>query len=101
MKINVDQNLQVYEIQNNILVFTGGPLVAEQTDQSFTLVGILHGDGLNCSRLEDPTYYWKNETGRWSKVGAFERWIQTIIFQETEPGEKHESFLITYLYTVS
>ena len=60
-------------------------------------MGILSGGGLNCTLLGDPTYNWKNETGRWSKVGAFERWIQSIIYQETEPGEKYESILITYI----
>ena len=72
-----------------IFVSTGGPLITEEDDGNFTLVGILSGGGIDCSRLGDPNYNTENKTGRWMKVGAFEKWIQSIIYEETAPSKKH------------
>ena len=77
---------------NSLTFCTGGPLITEEKDGSFTLVGILSGGGLNCSLLKDPNYDWKNKTGKWMRVGSFEKWIQSIIFQETEPSKIISSF---------
>lgn len=62
---------------------SGGPLIKEEADGSFLLVGILSGGGLNCSSLGDPNYDWTNETGRWMRVSSFRDWLDSIIFQET------------------
>ena len=71
-----------------MLVFcSGGPLITEESDGNFTLVGVLAGGGLNCTLLGDPEYDWQNQTGRWMRIAAFEGWIQSIIFQETEPSK--------------
>ena len=67
---------------------TGGPLITEEDDGDFTLVGILSGGGIDCAQLDDPNYNWQNETGRWMRVGALDKWIQSVIFSETEPGKK-------------
>ena len=71
---------------------TGGPLIKEEADRTFTLVGILHGGGLDCSQLGNPDYDWQNKTGEWMRVGSFYRWIQSIIFTETNPGKKPQHF---------
>ena len=49
----------------------GGPLVLENTDGSFLLVGILTGGGLDCSKLADQDYQVKDKTGDWMRVSAF------------------------------
>ena len=72
-----------------IFVFTGGPLITEEDDGNFTLVGILSGGGIDCSRLDDPNYNTENKTGRWMRVGSLEKWIKNKIYEETEPGKKH------------
>ena len=66
---------------------TGGPLITEEKDGSFTLVGILSGQGLNCSLLDDANYDWKNKTGLWMRVGSFDDWIQSRILH----GKKYYS----------
>merc|ERR550517_1077546 len=63
----------------------GGPLITEENDGSFTLVGILSGGGLDCSRLNDPNYDWQNKTELWMRIGSFEQWIQSMILSEEEP----------------
>ena len=50
---------------------TGGPLLTEEEDGSFTLVGILRGGGLDCSELEDPDYNSENKTGKWMRVSSY------------------------------
>ena len=69
---------------SNLVITEGGPLILEEID-GYRLVGILSGGGLNCSRLGEKNYDWRNETGRWMRVGSFEKWIQSIIVTETEP----------------
>ena len=66
---------------------TGGPLITEEKDGSFTLVGILSGQGLDCSKLGDPNYDGKDERGLWMRVGSFDDWIQSRII----PGKKYYS----------
>ena len=66
---------------------TGGPLITEEKDGSFTLVGILSGKGLDCSKLSDPNYDWRNKAGKWMRIGSFDSWIQSLIL----PGKEFSS----------
>ena len=75
---------------SNSLRNKGGPLMVEESDSSesgsrWVLVGVLSGGGIDCAKLNDQNYTWENKTGKWMRIGAFEKWIATIIFQETEP----------------
>merc|ERR1719167_296827 len=62
---------------------SGGPLITEELDGTFTLVGILSGGGLDCSQLGNSSYNWQNKTAKWMRVGAFNNYIESVIFQET------------------
>ena len=71
---------------------TGGPLITEEDDGQFTLVGVLHGGGIDCSQLGNLNYTGEDQTGHWMRVGSFERWIRSIIFRETNPGETRKDY---------
>ena len=75
-------------IFDELFLILGGPLVAEnEEDGSLTLVGILYGGGINCSKLGDENY--KPDTnGIWSRVSSFKDWIDTTIFNELLLGKK-------------
>ena len=53
----------------------GGPLVTEDGDSNFLLMGIVRGGGVDC------------KTGDWMRVAAFkEVWIDKVIEEETRVG---------------
>ena len=62
----------------------GGPLILKE---SSTLVGILMGGGVDCSRLGDGDYK-VTETGHWMRVAAFRDWILDTVKRETRVGRK-------------
>ena len=54
---------------------------------TLTLMGILRGGGIDCSRLDDKNYV-ANDTGHWMKVSAFWNWIEDRILNETRVGRE-------------
>jgi len=69
---------------------SGGPLITEELEddgRALVLVGILHGGGIDCSRLGEEDYQ-PTQNGIWMKIQAFHDWITTTIFNELlqEPG---------------
>ena len=66
---------------------SGGPLVTEDGDSNFLLIGIVRGGGVNCSRVNEKNYTWENKTGDFMRVAAFkEVWIDKVIEEETRVG---------------
>ena len=51
-------------------------------------MGILSGGGVDCAKLGDENYNGRNETGEWQRVAAFRDWLDSVIFQETEPSKE-------------
>ena len=72
-----------YEIFNKLILIPGGPLVAENAEGALTLLGILYGGGIDCSKLGDENYE-PTTNGIWSRVSSFKDWI----FNELLPGKK-------------
>ena len=67
----------------------GGPLVTEDGDSNFLLMGIVRGGGVECSRVNDPNYTWENKTGDWMRVAAFKDvWIDQVIEEDTRVGKE-------------
>ena len=52
---------------------------------TLTLMGILRGGGIDCSRLDDENYV-ANTTGHWMRVSSFTTWIEDRIRNETRVG---------------
>ena len=88
-KCNNNKNVE-YLSQLLTISYTGGPLVTEELDGTFTLVGILSGGGLECSQLGNSNYNWQNKTGKWMRVAAFRNYIDSLIFQETLDSKRKE-----------
>ena len=75
------------QIFNKPILIPGGPLVSEnEEDGSLTLVGILYGGGMDCSKLGDENYE-PDTTGIWSRVSSFKDWIDTTISNELLLGK--------------
>ena len=67
----------------------GGPLVTQDGDSNFLLMGIVRGGGVECSRVNEKNYTWKNKTGDFMRVAAFKDvWIDKVIEEETRVGMK-------------
>ena len=76
------------QIFNILFLIPGGPLVSEnEEDGSLTLVGILYGGGIDCTKLGDDNYE-PTKNGIWSRVSSFKDWIDTTIFNELLLGKK-------------
>ena len=58
-----------------------------ETEGSLNIVGILQGQGLDCSRLDEKDYV-PDKPGVWMRVGAFKGWIEEIIERETKVGRE-------------
>ena len=69
---------------------SGGPLITEDVDGEFLLIGILQGGGIDCLKLGEEDYEVRDTTGDWMRVAAFRSWIEDRIFEETLPGGKYE-----------
>ena len=54
---------------------------------TLTLMGILRGGGIDCSRLDDENYV-ANTTGHWMRVSSFTTWIEDRILDEMRVGRE-------------
>ena len=58
-----------------------------EAEGTLTLMGILRGGGIDCSRLDDKNYV-ANTTGHWMRVSSFSKWIEDRIRNETRVGRE-------------
>ena len=58
-----------------------------EAEGTLTLMGILRGGGIDCSRLDDKNYV-ANDTGHWMRVSSFTTWIEDRILNETRVGRE-------------
>ena len=56
---------------------------------TFTLVGILKGEGLDCAKLFDVKETPKIKPGKWMRISSFRGWISGVIDKETKVGRNY------------
>ena len=64
----------------------GGPLLLEDGDKDWTLVGVLRGGGVDCLDLQydtEGTLIINDATSEWSKISVQTEWIEKIILTRT------------------
>ena len=64
----------------------GGPLLLEDGDKDWTLVGVLRGGGVDCLDLQydtEGTLIINDATSEWSKISVQTEWIEKIILMRT------------------
>ena len=53
---------------------------------------------MDCTKLSNDDFSLvdlEDQTGDWQRVGAYSSWVRSRIFEETEPGGKMKSFVIS------
>ena len=53
---------------------------------------------MDCTKLSDDKFSLadlEDHTGDWQRVGAYSSWVEARIFEETQPGRKVKSFVIS------
>ena len=61
--------------------------MTEDAVGALTVVGILSGGGIDCTKLGDENYQ-PTKNGKWMRIFSFNAWIDATINKEIAPGRK-------------
>ena len=61
--------------------------MTENAVGALTVVGILRGGGIDCTKLGDESYE-PTQNGKWMRIFSFNTWIDATIKKELAPGRK-------------